>query len=77
MVTAEFVGKTTVVTILDDSGQDNDVEVHFEADAPRIFVLQNHEAGSSDVLALTPQQAHLLNRLLTGILTQVEQGTTS
>ena len=62
MVTTELVGKTAIVTILNENGG-ADLEVSFEEGGDHVFLRQETDEGA-DVIALTPMQALRLIHIL-------------
>lgn len=73
MITYERIGDTDVVTILDDSGKDADIELHWKDRCERLALRQIHD-GKGDVVLLTPVQAVFLRELLNEIIRE-DEGT--
>jgi hypothetical protein len=74
VITHEKIGKAHVVTILDDAGNDADLELHFEDGASTIAIRQNNpDTGEGDVLVITPMQGIYLREILKDMLHLVER----
>jgi hypothetical protein len=69
MITHEKHGADEVVTILDDRGNDADIEVHFKDGGPNVLIRQlDPDSMSCDVIVLSPSQAGALMVLLNEII---------
>lgn len=69
MLTYEQHGEWSVVTVLDDSGRDADLEIHMKDLHPTITLRQAHpDTMDGDVIVLTALQAHCLLEVLMNCL---------
>jgi hypothetical protein len=68
MLTLEVRGDNHVVTILDDTGQDEEVFFTWEVGGELFFISQNNFEGDDPVIALTKLQAAILKDVLNDII---------
>lgn len=73
MVSVEIDGRDTVVTILDDAGQDADFIIRWDDAGESMALIQHcHECEEDSVIILTPLQASYLKDILNSVLIEVE-----
>jgi hypothetical protein len=72
MITVEIQntkdGDCNIITILDDTGSDNDLEVSWSPGDQHLFMRQERNEHDVDVIAMTPKQAYLVYKTLRAAL---------
>lgn len=68
MISVERDGRDSIVTILDDAGQDADLEIRWEENGASMALVQNNTDDDPSVIILTPLQASILKDVLNSVL---------
>ena len=74
MLTVEFEktrnGTCTIATLMDPKGKADDIEVSWEENSPVLCIRQQYEDEHASVVALTPDQAVYLYKVLAVALSE-------
>lgn len=73
MISSQIMGRDYVVTILDDAGQDADLQIRWEENGDSVALVQNNPDDDPTVIILTPLQASYLKDVLNNVIIIEEQ----
>ena len=68
MITHEFDGEHYIVTILDDTGHDEELQLVWAEGGELFTVIQHYEEVEDTVIHMTPLQATLLRDILNMVI---------
>jgi hypothetical protein len=71
LISLEKNGVTNIVTILDDSGQDEELVFTWDEGGDLFYMLQKNHEGDDPVIAMTKLQAAVLKDVLNNVIVEL------
>ena len=68
MISHQIMGRDYVVAILDDAGQDADLQIRWEENGDSVALVQNNPDDDPVAIILTPLQASYLRDVLNNVI---------